>query len=93
LADVWVICRRLQYSEGSRSEKAEKLQHRYENEFDSLWAICDSIGMHMIHSPKFRVRVIYDSAKKFFTKVSDLVPPITATDEIESDVLPLAPSP
>ena len=50
------------------------------------WAPYATIGLHIIHVPKFRVRIVYDAAKKFYTKLSDLTTPVVANDEIEGDV-------
>lgn len=39
-----------------------------------------------VHILAFKTRLVIDAATKFYTKLSDLTPPVTATDEISGDI-------
>lgn len=43
-------------------------------------------GEQTVHIMAFRSRIVIDAATKFYTKLSDLTPPITAVDEIAGEI-------
>lgn len=49
------------------------------------------VGEYTAHIMSFTVRLVNDAAKKYTTRLDALVPPITATDIINSEITPLDP--
>lgn len=46
----------------------------------------DFNGNQVNHKQRYRVRVVVDAAKQFFTKLADLTPPIEVTDKIDIEI-------